>query len=191
MRMVVFSSSAEAEMEEPVVCDANRVTVDASKCKGSSISVAPFISRFAKEVGFHVTVVDPFAEENSYEADEVIRGTTFEVGDEVVKGAYSVVATRHVYDTWAIVKSVFGGAKEVAVVMSLRRAQVILKRLLQAGLTKEQLAKLRLPAGLDLGASNEREIALSIVSEVLALERGGTGRPLSQLKDLSSLVNSL
>ncbi|WP_126449306.1 XdhC family protein [Sulfodiicoccus acidiphilus] len=191
MRMVVFSSSAEAEMEEPVVCDANRVTVDASKCKGSSISVAPFVARFAKEVGFHVTVVDPFAQEGTYHADVVIRGTTFEVEDEVVRGAYSVVATRHVYDTWAVMKSVFGGAKEVAVVMSVRRAQVILRRLLQAGLTREQLARLRLPAGLDLGASNEREIALSIVAEALAAERGGTGRPLSQLKDIGSVVGSL
>jgi xanthine dehydrogenase accessory factor len=35
------------------------------------------------------------------------------------------------------------------------------------------------PAGLDLGAEGAREIALSIIAQILATSRGRTGQPLS------------
>jgi len=191
MKVVIFASSKEAEMEEPVFCDRDTVKVDASKCVGRSLGIASFIAKYLKDLGFRVTVVDPFAEDNYYEANEVIRGTTFQVPDEVVKDSYVIVATRHVYDTWAIMKSILGGAKEIAVVMSLKRAQIILKRLMQAGIDKEKLKALRLPAGLDIGAKSEKEIALSIVAELLAVIRGGTGLPLREVKGLEKLVDKI
>jgi xanthine dehydrogenase accessory factor len=178
-------------MEEPVVCDRDSVRVDMSKCKGKSLGVATHVAHFAKDLGFKVTVVDPFYEEGAYEADEVIAGSAFTVPDDVVKDSYSVVATRHVYDTWAIMKSLTGGAKHTWVVMSLRRAKVIMGRLLQAGITKDQLRELRIPAGLDLGASTEREIAFSIIAEVLMVDRSATGLPLSQTKSFAEMVDKL
>ncbi|EZQ10887.1 MULTISPECIES: XdhC family protein [Acidianus] len=191
MKVVVFSSSKEANMEEPVVCDRDSVKVDASKCTGSSISPAPFIVKYLKDLGFRVTVVDPFAEPSSYDADEVIRGTSFQVPDEVVKDSYVVVATRHVYDTWAIMKAIFGGAKEIAVVMSIKRAKVIMKRLMQSGIEKEKLKKLRIPAGLDINAKGEKEMAISIISEILMLERGGTGLPLRDIKGFEKSLDEI
>ncbi|EWG06835.1 MAG: Xanthine and CO dehydrogenases maturation factor, XdhC/CoxF family protein [Candidatus Aramenus sulfurataquae] len=189
MKVVIFTSSREAAMEEPVSCDRDTVKVDASKCTGSSITIAPHLARYLKDLGFHVVVVDPFGE--SYEADQVIKGTTFQVPDEVVKDSYVVVATRHVYDTWAIMKSIYGGAREIAVVMSLRRAKEIMKRLMQAGIEKEKLRKLRIPAGLDLGGKSEKEVALSIVAEILAVERGGSGRPLREVKGFERMLDEL
>ncbi len=191
MKIVIFSSSREAEMEEPVFCDRDTVRVDASKCTGKSLGIAPFIARYLKDLGFYVIVVDPFADEASYEADEVIKGTTFQIPDEIVKNNYVVVATRHVYDTWAIMKSILGGAKEIAVIMSLKRAEVILKRLMQAGIEKEKLKNLRLPAGLDIGAKTEKEIALSIVAEILAVTRNSTARPLRDVKGFEKLLEKI
>ncbi|WP_338602375.1 XdhC family protein [Sulfolobus tengchongensis] len=191
MKVVIFASSREAEMEEPVFCDRNTVKVDASKCVGKGINVAPYIARYLKDLGFNVIIVDPFAEESNYEADEVIKGTTFQIPDEIVRDNYVIVATRHVYDTWAIMKSILGGAKEIAVIMSLKRAEVILKRLIQAGIDKEKLKKLRLPAGLDIGAKSEKEIALSIVAEVLAVMRKGTGYPLRDVKGFDKLLEGI
>ena len=191
MNIVIFTSSREAEIEEPVFCDRDTVRVDASKCVGRSLSIAPFLARYLKDLGFNVTVVDPFADDTQYEADRVIKGTTFQVPDEVVKDAYVVVATRHVYDTWAIMKSIYGGAKEIAVVMSIKRAKEIMKRLLKAGIPKEKLKRLRIPAGLDIGAKTEKEIALSIVAEILAVTRNATGRPLSEVKGFSRVIDEL
>ncbi|MCH1770233.1 MULTISPECIES: XdhC family protein [Metallosphaera] len=191
MDVLIFSSSREAEMEEPVFCDRDTVKVDESKCKGKSLGVAPTVSRMLKMLGYKVVIVDPFAEDGDYEADQVIRGNTFQIPDELVKDKYVLVATKHVYDTWALMKAILGGAKEVAAVMSVRRAKVILKRLLQAGIPKEKLLSLRIPAGLDLNGEQENEIALSIVAEIVAVSRGGTGIPLRDKKGLAKVVEEL
>jgi xanthine dehydrogenase accessory factor len=46
-------------------------------------------------------------------------------------------------------------------------------------MTDEQLARLRAPIGLDLKANTPEETALSIVAELVAVQRGGTGMPLT------------
>ncbi|WP_256966353.1 XdhC family protein, partial [Streptomyces griseiscabiei] len=49
----------------------------------------------------------------------------------------------------------------------------------EAGLTDRELARLRSPIGLDLGARTPEETALSIAAEIVAARRGGTGVPLT------------
>ncbi|MDW8808171.1 XdhC family protein [Streptomyces scabiei] len=53
------------------------------------------------------------------------------------------------------------------------------RRLREAGLTEGELARLRSPIGLDLGARTPEETALSIAAEIVAARRGGTGVPLT------------
>jgi xanthine dehydrogenase accessory factor len=54
--------------------------------------------------------------------------------------------------------------------------------LVEAGVAPEQLARLRSPIGLDLGASSPQEVAVSIVAEILAARHGkNVPRPLSQV----------
>ncbi|MBF6047335.1 XdhC/CoxI family protein [Streptomyces sp. NRRL B-1677] len=53
------------------------------------------------------------------------------------------------------------------------------RRLREAGVTEGELARLRSPIGLDLGARTPEETALSIAAEVVAARRGGTGVPLT------------
>jgi xanthine dehydrogenase accessory factor len=53
------------------------------------------------------------------------------------------------------------------------------RRLREAGLTERELARLRSPIGLDLGARTPEETALSIAAEIVAARRGGTGVPLT------------
>ncbi|MET7957740.1 XdhC family protein [Streptomyces sp. NPDC005317] len=54
-----------------------------------------------------------------------------------------------------------------------------LRRLREAGLNDHELARLRSPIGLDLGARTPEETALSIAAEIIAAKRGGTGLPLT------------
>ncbi|AWR97423.1 XdhC family protein [Acidianus sulfidivorans JP7] len=191
MRVVIFASSREAEMEEPVLCDRDSVKVDASKCSGKTLSIATPLSRYFKDLGFYVIVVDPFAEDGDYDADEIIKGTAFTIPDDMIKDNYVIVATRHVYDTWAIMKSIQAKAKSISVVMSIKRARVILKRIIQAGIAKEYLKSLRIPAGLDIGAKTDKEIALSIVAEILAIDRNGSALPLREIKGFEKMVDEL
>nr|WP_269779531.1 XdhC/CoxI family protein [Propioniciclava soli] len=52
-------------------------------------------------------------------------------------------------------------------------------RLRQAGVTKEELARLASPIGLDLGGRTPEETALSIAAEIVAVRWGGSGERLS------------
>ncbi|MET9371446.1 XdhC/CoxI family protein [Streptomyces griseoflavus] len=52
-------------------------------------------------------------------------------------------------------------------------------RLREAGVGERELARLRSPIGLDLGARTPEETALSIAAEIVASRRGGTGVPLT------------
>ncbi|MFJ9559047.1 XdhC family protein [Streptomyces fuscichromogenes] len=53
------------------------------------------------------------------------------------------------------------------------------ERLREVGVTELELARLRSPIGLDLGARTPEETALSIAAEIVANRRGGSGVPLT------------
>ena len=66
--------------------------------------------------------------------------------------------------------------------MGSRRVHAERLDLLRAeGLTDSELARLRSPLGLDLGARTAEETAVSIAAELVAHLRGGTGAPLTGL----------
>ncbi|MFD0255962.1 XdhC family protein, partial [Streptomyces sp. NPDC127113] len=49
----------------------------------------------------------------------------------------------------------------------------------EVGVSDLELARLRSPIGLDLGARTPEETALSIAAEIIATRRGGTGASLT------------
>ncbi|MEU0900599.1 XdhC family protein [Streptomyces massasporeus] len=53
------------------------------------------------------------------------------------------------------------------------------RRLREAGVSEHDLARLRSPIGLDLGARTPEETAVSIAAEIIASRHGGTGAPLT------------
>jgi xanthine dehydrogenase accessory factor len=66
-------------------------------------------------------------------------------------------------------------APYVAMLGSRRHAPEAVRRLRDAGVPERSIARLRSPAGLDIGSRTPEEIALSIVAEVVAVERGRDG----------------
>jgi xanthine dehydrogenase accessory factor len=53
------------------------------------------------------------------------------------------------------------------------------KQLAEAGITPDELSRLRSPLGLDLGARTPEEVAVSVAAEIVALRWGGSGAPLT------------
>ncbi|MCC6803243.1 MAG: XdhC family protein [Anaerolineae bacterium] len=76
-------------------------------------------------------------------------------------------------------------AAYIGVIGSRRRWALTSKALREErGLTDEQLRRVRAPIGLELRAETPKEIALSILSEIVMLQRGGTGAPMQWLGDV-------
>jgi xanthine dehydrogenase accessory factor len=131
-------------------------------------------------LGFSVTVADPGAIPKAFPtADHVFSTGLISPEVEVKPGAYVVVATHHKGDHLSLKKAIDSQASYVALVASRTRSQLIFEYLEDAGMPPTHVAKVRSPAGLSLGAQTPEEIALSIMSEVVAVRRGGSGQPMA------------
>jgi len=87
-------------------------------------------------------------------------------------GRASVVVATHADSDEEALEQVLGsGAGYISVVASRRRAAMILERLKQRGVPPERLARLKAPAGLDIGAVTPEEIAVSILAEIIQHHR--------------------
>ncbi|MEN0062602.1 MAG: XdhC family protein [Myxococcota bacterium] len=63
---------------------------------------------------------------------------------------------------------------------SRRRWRVTAGRLREAGISDAAIATVTSPVGLELEAETPKEIAMSILSEIVMQLRGGTGRPMTK-----------
>jgi xanthine dehydrogenase accessory factor len=70
-------------------------------------------------------------------------------------------------------------ADYVGLIGSKRRTNIVLDRLRETGADLDKLRRVHAPVGLDIGAVSPEEVALSILAEVVAERRGGTGNSLS------------
>lgn len=86
--------------------------------------------------------------------------------------SFVVVASHGQFEIEALGWALTSGARYVGLVASERRWTDVRSRLAGRGLGAEQLARLRAPAGLRIGASGPEEVALSVLSEIVAQRRG-------------------
>lgn len=68
----------------------------------------------------------------------------------------------------------------IGVMGSRRTHDDRMRRLREAGLTDDEMARLASPIGLDLGARTPEETAVSIAAEIIARRWDGSGRPLTE-----------
>ncbi|MEO1068021.1 MAG: XdhC family protein [Cyanobacteria bacterium J06638_6] len=68
----------------------------------------------------------------------------------------------------------------IGMIGSEKRVRQVYQVIEQAGLSREQLAHIYGPIGLDIGALTPEEIAVSIGAELIMVRRGGTGQSLSE-----------
>jgi xanthine dehydrogenase accessory factor len=84
-----------------------------------------------------------------------------------------VVATQGHGDEDAMEQAVLAQPAYLGLVASHRRGAVVLGYLADRGLPKDQLDRVRVPAGLDLGRTSHREIAVAILAELVQLRAAG------------------
>jgi xanthine dehydrogenase accessory factor len=90
-----------------------------------------------------------------------------------------VVATQGHYDEDALEAALATEAGYVGLVASATRAPAVLAELAERGVDAEARARVRAPAGLDLGRIDHAEIAVAVLAELVALKAaGGLGAPI-------------
>jgi xanthine dehydrogenase accessory factor len=90
---------------------------------------------------------------------------------------YILVASHGEYDEDALEQALRSPACYVGMVASHRRAGAVRDYLRGSGLEEAQIARLKAPAGLDIGATTPQEIAASILAELVQVRRRGTLTP--------------
>ena len=100
---------------------------------------------------------------------ELARTVGWRVVSEPDAGAEAVVvATMGTQDEEALAAALALSADYVALVASARRAGTVLEALRARGISEEELARVRSPAGLDLGPCTQEEIAVAVLAELVA-----------------------
>jgi xanthine dehydrogenase accessory factor len=152
-----------------------------------AVEVARSLVRLAKELGFETVVIDgraSFATPARFpDVDGLIVGWPDEVADEIGLGPNDAVAvlTHDVkFDEPAIIEALRRGCRYVGAVGSRKTQADRRQRLLEAGVTEEEVGRLRGPVGLDLGGRAPAETALAILAEIVAERYGGSGRPMKE-----------
>ncbi|NLU68820.1 XdhC/CoxI family protein [Streptomyces sp. HNM0574] len=155
-----------------------------------AIDFAAALVRAGRFLGYHVTVCDArpvFATGARFpEADEIVVDWPHRYLRETVTDARTVlcVLTHDAkFDVPLLEEALRLPVAYVGAMGSRRTHLDRERRLREAGLTDRELARLRSPIGLDLGARTPEETAVSIAAEIVAARRGGTGTPLTGTTD--------
>ncbi|QSS89418.1 XdhC family protein [Streptomyces sp. M54] len=151
-----------------------------------AVDFAAALVRAGKFLGHHVTVCDArsvFATAARFpEADEVVVDWPHRYLRRTRTDARTVlcVLTHEArFDVPLLTEALRMPAAFIGAMGSRRTHEDRTRRLREAGVGDGELARLRSPIGLDLGARTPEETALSIAAEIVAARRGGTGRPLT------------
>jgi xanthine dehydrogenase accessory factor len=157
MTVVPIACQSEGALEvyiEPVVPAPHLVIVGRSP-------MAQALDGMARALGWRTTLV---AGEEFTSADAGVRSIV-------------VVATQGHGDEEALEQAVRARPAWLGLVGSRRRGAAVLGYLAERGVDQEQLGRVRVPAGLDLGRTTHQEIAVAILAELVQLRASGALAP--------------
>jgi xanthine dehydrogenase accessory factor len=144
-----------------------------------AVHIAIPLVKMAKELGFRVKVVDGREKfltlERFPEADELI----FAWPDEAVEtlkidyNTYIVILTHdEKFDEPALQSTLPTQARYVGAIGSKTTVEKRRERLKKLGMTEEQINRIHGPIGIEIGAKEPAEIAVSILAEIIAVKYG-------------------
>lgn len=156
--------------------------------------VGKSVVQLAKWLGFRVVVCDDRPEFAT--PDEIPDADAYLVCPledlpskmEIHERTYVVLTTRGVdVDVVSLPALLKTRAAYIGVIGSRRRWETTAQRLQEMDLSAEEIGRVTSPMGLEINAETPEEIALSILSEIVMIRRGGSGEamahtPISQRK---------
>ncbi len=156
---------------EPVLLEPHLIVLGAGH-------VGKTLTKLARFTGFRVTVIDDRAEyanrENIPDANAVVVKNferAFE-GTTVGKDTFIVVATRgHNHDLDAVKAALKTEAAYVGLLGSRRKKTLLYKALQQGGFSPDDIDRVIIPVGIDIGSVTPEEIAVSIMAQIIQQRR--------------------
>jgi xanthine dehydrogenase accessory factor len=145
--------------------------------------VAMPVAALASQAGFRVHVVDTrprFANKERFPTtSEILVGFPGEIARERTFNQFSFAlllghAAKH--DLPVLEVLLRTDVRYIGVLGGTRRAAALAKRLGELGYTDKEIARVKIPVGLDIGAETPEQIAIAIVGELLMVRTGKTMR---------------
>jgi xanthine dehydrogenase accessory factor len=133
--------------------------------------VAAALARLAKATNYTVSVAAPQADRESFPDADLVESDLDLSQIKITRQTFIVVSTQGHRDEEALEKALFSNASYVAFVASKAKTAKILEYLRQRGLADPSPGRLRAPAGLDIHAASPEEIAVSILAEIIRVNR--------------------
>ena len=147
---------------------------------GASQLAVP-VATLASQAGFRVHVVDTrprFANKERFPtASEILVGFPGEIARERTFNQFSFAlllghAAKH--DLPVLEVLLRTDVRYIGVLGGARRAAALAKRLGEMGYSEKEIARVKIPVGLDIGAETPEQIAIAIVGELLMVRTGKT-----------------
>src|SRR5215813_8446072 len=160
---------------EPVIPKPNLLIVGNSP-------VAQILTGLGRLLDFKVCVADPDAEREQFpEADEVLTDLESLRG-RIDSRSYVVIATMGNGDEEGLEAVVGTQPQYIGLVASKEKAISLFQYIRDKGTPDEDIARVKCPAGLVLGAESLPEIALSVMAEITRLRRAVSEQALEPVK---------
>lgn len=139
-------------------------------------NIARKLTELAVVADFRVNVFALDADSELFpSANRVVDQIDFS-GFESGSNTYIIIATQGENDEQAVKKALKTSARYVGFVASAKKSEELKGKLASKGIPEEQLEKVKSPVGLDLNAKRASEVAISILAEIIADFRGGSGQ---------------
>ncbi|GMQ85218.1 MAG: hypothetical protein BMS9Abin07_0784 [Acidimicrobiia bacterium] len=148
--------------------------------------IAQPLSRIARELGFRIIVADARAtwatEQRFPDVDELVQGWPDEVLEhvELDRRTYVVLLNHDARFEGPVFPAVrHAPVRYIGAMGSRRTARTRAESLMAQGWSEEEIERIHAPIGIDIGAEQPAEIAVSILAEIVRARYGaGTGMSL-------------
>ena len=132
------------------------------------------LSRLAKAMGYAVDVADPAADREAFPEADRLAADARKLEAAAGTRTFAVVATMSDSDEDVIEAALAMKPTYLGVVASAKRFAPIREALQRRGVSAGALDRIQTPAGLDIGAVTPEEIAVSILAEIIEMQRRET-----------------
>lgn len=147
--------------------------------------VGKAVAFLAKWIGFYVTMIDDRDQESSGELSKFVDESLVTEVDQITENisidadTIVIITTRdHEIDVKILPMILQTPAAYIGVIGSRRRWKIAKERLLANGVSRDDIARIYSPIGLNLGAQTPEEIAVCIISEVMKTINNKSGESL-------------